>query len=132
MLLSDEERDRSLGLYFAAYSSAPTEFEVALFVGDPAGSGVELDATGGYARVTVPNDATTWPDAPAGGSITSAPIAFPAASGAWQDTPTHFQLFNADTGDAGDTGVLDNPPTVLGAGVIARVSLTVFYNDLGV
>lgn len=130
MLVDITERDRSLGLYFAAYSTAPTEFEVALFVGDPANGGTELPATGGYARVTVPNDATTWPDAPADGSITSAPVTFPTSSAAWDDAPTHFQLFNADTGDAGDSGVLADPVSVLGAGVVVKPSLTVFYTDL--
>lgn len=127
MLVSSVERDRSLGLYFAGYSSAPSGFEVALFVGDPADGGSELSGAGGYARVTVPNDSSTWPDAPVDGSITSALVSFPVSSGAWADSPTHFLLVNADTGDAGDSGLLSDPVTVLGAGVVARVALTVYY-----
>src|SRR5690349_17659954 len=107
MLVSPEERNVSLGLYFGAYATPAS-----------AHGGVELDGTGGYARATVPNDNTTWPDAPADGSITSAPVSFPTSSGAWQDSPTHFQLFYADTSDAGDSGVLSDAVVVGGAGVV--------------
>jgi len=130
MLVSPEERNVSLGLYFGAYATPASAHEVALYVGDPANGGVELDGTGGYARVTVPNDTSTWPDAPAGGAITSGPVSFPTSSGAWQDSPTHFQLFNADTSDAGDSGLLSDAVVVAGSGVVVSLALTVFYNDI--
>lgn len=37
----------------------PTSYDLGLFTGDPNGSGVECTGTG-YARITIPNDGTSW------------------------------------------------------------------------
>lgn len=131
-LVSVEARNASLAMSYGAArgSSAPDNLEVALFVGDPANGGTELAATGGYAAATVANDGTTWPDAPADGAVTSDLVEFAASSAAWADSPTHFLIRDGDTGDEWDSGLLADPVVVLGAGVVVRVALTVFYNDV--
>lgn len=134
MLVSVEARNASLAMSYGALagSEAPVSLEVALYVGDPANGGAELAATGGYVAAVVDNDVVTWPDAPADGSITSAPIVFATSSAAWADTATHWLIRDADTGDEWDCGVLNDPIAVTAASVIVRPSLTVYYEDLGV
>lgn len=132
MLVSVAARNASLAMSYGALagSEAPTNLAVELWVGDPADAGsAELAATGGYAAALVGNDGSTWPDAPVDGSITSAPVAFPASSAAWAESPTHFLIRDADTSDEWDSGVLSDEVSVLGAGVVVAVALTVFYND---
>lgn len=123
-LESVEARNESIGMSYGGYGTPPTSLEIALL--DE--TGTELTG-GGYARVTVPNDATTWPSPPSGGQIVSTPISFAASSGAWSDTATLWQIFDAVTGDAWDSGRLADPITVGGAGVVARPTLTPFYVD---
>lgn len=136
-LVSIPEQNRSLDLYYGANkgSIASPSHEVALFAGDPLAGGVELDAAGGYARVTVTNDGTTWPGAD-GGATTSAIVPFATSTDEWTvagspAVATHFQLFATDTGDAGDSGLLGEPISVDAAGVTPPVELTVFYNSTG-
>jgi hypothetical protein len=133
MLVSVAARNASLAMSYGASrgSLAPDNLSVELWVGDPAdGSSAELASTGGYVAASIANNGTTWPDAPADGSLTSALIAFAASSGAWADSPTHFLIRDADTGDEWDSGVLSDDVTVAGSGVTVRLALTVFYNDL--
>lgn len=132
-LLSVAARNASLAMSYGAGrgSSAPASLEVALFVGDPANGGTELAADGGYAPVTVPNDATTWPDAPTDGAITSTTLTYPTATGAWSDVATHFLIRDATTGDEWDSGQLADDISVDVAGTVTTVALTVFYNDEG-
>ena len=129
-LVSIEARNASLAMSYGASrgSLAPDSLEVALFDGDPANGGTEITG-GGYARLTVPNDATTWPDAPASGAITSAQLTMATSSGAWTGEASYFQLYDADTGDAWDDGVLATPVAIAAAGVVPRPTLTVFYED---
>lgn len=134
-LVSIEEQNLSLDLYYGANkgSIAASAHELALFVGDPSlGTSTELTAVGGYARVTIANNGTNWPAA-TGGAKTSAPVTFADPTGAWPDVPTHWQLFNADTGDAGDSGVIPetSPVVVTGAGVGPSLALTVYYAQQG-
>lgn len=133
-LVSVAAQNASLAMSYGAShgSLAPDNLEVALYVGDPANGGTELSATGGYVAVTVANDGATWPDAPADGAITSAPIAFAASTDAWSDTADWWLIRDADTGDAWDSGLLSDPVGVFRAGVVARPSLTAFYEDPGV
>lgn len=134
MLVSVAARNASLTMSYGASkgSLAPDNLLVELWVGDPAdGSSAELAGTGGYAAVSVANDGTAWPDAPADGEVTSALVSFPTSTAAWADTPTHFLIRDADTSDEWDSGVLTDPPNIASAGVVARVALTVFYNDTG-
>lgn len=133
-LVSIEEQNLSLDLYYGASKGAiaASAHNVALFVGDPLAGGTELASTGGYARATVPNNGTSWPAA-AGGAKTSTPIVWATSTAAWSGVPTHWQAFNADTGNAGDSGVLDpsTPISVDAAGVTPATALTVYYNQSG-
>jgi len=125
-------RNASLAMSYGADrgSLAPTSLGIALFVGDPDNGGVELDSDGGYARAVVDNDATTWPDAPDGGGITSAVISFATSTGAWSDTADSFLIYDADTGDKWDSGRLGDQITVDTADTDVTVQITVFYSDL--
>lgn len=132
-LVSAAAQNASLAMSYggAKGSSAPTTIEVALFVGDPANGGTELAATGGYAAPTFNNDATTWPDAPADGSITSALLMIATSTGAFSGVADYFLIRDASTGDEWDSAPLTSPITVAEAGVIVQVQLTVYYNSLG-
>ena len=106
----------------------PASFEVALFNAHPDFGGTELSATGGYARVTVANDSTTFPDASP--DKTSAPIPFAAATGAWSDTATHFLLLDAaDSTTRYFAGLLDDEVDVLVAGTVVTPSLRFYWDQ---
>ena len=60
------------GYQFALYTVAPTQF----------GGGTEVSG-GGYARVSVANNATTFPDAVSGVKSLGIQVAFPTATGDW-------------------------------------------------
>lgn len=75
-------------------SGIPTIFEVAAFTGDPRLGGVELDATGGYARATITLNLTDFPAA-VGGMKTSVEVAWPDATAAWMDTVPCVVLIDA-------------------------------------
>lgn len=117
--------------------NAATAHQFALYAGDPQLNGVELDAAGGYARVVIPNDGTSWPDAAANGAKTAAPVTLPAATGEWTvggapAVATHFVLIdNADGVTGWDSGRLDSPISVDVAGVTGSASPTVYYNSAG-
>jgi hypothetical protein len=132
-LFSDEACNASLAMRYGASrgSLAPDTLEVALFAGDPRADGVEMDAVGGYAAAEVPNDGTTWPDAPDARTIISAPIAF-TATGAWTAdgdpaSATHWLIRDADTGDWWDTMPIDEPILVLDADDDFSLQLVVNY-----
>lgn len=132
-LLSVEAQNASLAMSYGAAkgTSAPANLEVALFDGDPANGGTELTSAGGYEAVTVPNDATTWPDAPADGEIVSAPIVFPTSTAAWSATALYWLIRDAATGDWWDAMPLpDEGITVPVAGAENSVRLIVNYNAL--
>lgn len=131
-LVSVAARNASLGMSYGAAkgAAAPTSLEIALYVGDPANGGAELASTGGYVAAVVSNNGTTWPDAPADGEITSALVTFATSSAAWADSPDYFLIRDASTADEWDSGPLSEVVSVLGAGVVVSVSLSVFYNDL--
>lgn len=133
MLVSVAARNASLAMSYGAArgSSAPDNLAVEFWVGDPTdGSSAELASTGGYTAALVANDGTAWPSAPSAGSVTSALVGFAVSTAAWADSPTHFLIRDADTGDEWDSGVLSDDVTVAGAGVTVQIALTVFYNDL--
>lgn len=75
-------------------SGIPTVFEVAAFTADPRLGGVELDATGGYARATLSLNLTDFPAA-VGGMKTSVPLTYADATGAWSDTAPYVVLIDA-------------------------------------
>lgn len=118
--------------------NAPASLEVALFDGDPLLGGLELTSDGGYARVTVANDGTTWPTAASGGAKTMATASFPTPTGAWSSTATFFVLYDAaDSTTAWDSGELDDEIAVdadeFGVPLTTSVGIqpTVYYENLG-
>lgn len=113
--------------------NAPASLQVALFDGDPLTGGVELAPDGGYVRVTVPNDGSTWPTAPDGGAVTSVALSWGPSTDAWSAVATHFVLFDdADGATAWDSGLLaDGGVSVDSAGVTSAAACTVYYNQAG-
>lgn len=133
-LVSIEERNRSLNLYYGADagSIASPSHDVALYAGDPLTGGVELDSAGGYVRPTITNDGTTWSGA-SGGATTSALVSFADATAEWTvagnpAVATHYQLIATDTDDAGDSGLLGEPISVDAAGPVPQIQITVYYD----
>ena len=129
-LLSTAAQNASLDNDYGATKgpNAPAAHQLALFNGDPLLGGTELTATGGYARVTVTNNGTTWPAA-SSGEKTSAAITFPTSTAAWSDTATHWVLYDdADGTTAWDCGVLNEELAVVAASTVAQTTLTIFYN----
>lgn len=112
--------------------NAPATLEVALFTGDPLLGGTELAATGGYARVVVPNDGTTWPNAASAGSKTSAQVSFGTSTDAWSDVAAWFVLFDhADGVTRWDDGELADEINVTAAGTTVAALITVYYESTG-
>jgi hypothetical protein len=121
-------------------ADAPAAFELALFNGDPTLGGVELDAAGGYARVTMASDGTNFPPAENGQKV-CAEVTFPTPTDEWTaagvaDTATHWVLFDAATGDAWDYDELTAEVNVErdeDTGELIAVTVTVqpiiFYGD---
>lgn len=106
----------------------PTSFEVALFNGDPQLGGSELTSDGGYVRVTVANDSTTFPAAVSGQKV-SAVIAFATSSDAWSDTATHYLLYDAaDSTTAWFPGRLLDEVSVDDADTDVAVQLAAYWN----
>lgn len=84
-----------------ALIQVPATVYVALFTTVPYGgivaNGVEVDSSGtGYARVSVANDASHWPNASSGAKSNGQIILFPEALGDW-GTVQGFGLFTAAT-----------------------------------
>lgn len=76
--------------------SVPATVYVALYTATPndAGGGTEVSGNG-YARASVTNNTTNWPNASGGSKSNGAAIQFAAASGGSWGTVTHFALFDA-------------------------------------
>lgn len=115
--------------------NAAAAHELALYAGDPAAGGVELDSAGGYARPLVTNNGTNWAAA-AGGAKTSAILAFAVSTGEWTvaaspAVATHFLLIDSTTGDFWDSGLLAPPISVDAAGETPHAQLTVYYDNTG-
>lgn len=109
--------------------NAPDAHSLALFSGDPMidagdGGGVEISG-GGYARVTI--DQSEWLPAADGLKTLAAPKTFPATTGEWPDTVTHWALYDGST--MWDCGPLAEEVDVTGAGAGPVVNVTVFYDD---
>jgi hypothetical protein len=106
----------------------------ALYAGDPAtGVGVELDIAGGYDRVAMPNDGTSWPTAAADGAKTAAAVQLPTSTGPWTvggspAVATHFVLLAPDGVTRWDSGRLDTPISVDAAGADIQATPTVYYD----
>ena len=106
---------------------SPSAHELALFNGDPTATAVELAADGGYARVSLPNDGTSWPGAD--GGATSVTADFPFSTGAWSDTATWWALYADDGTTMWDCGPLEQEISVDQAGEGITVTVTVYYNQ---
>jgi hypothetical protein len=137
-LVSIPARDASLAMSYGAArhpSLSLDTLEVALYAGDPAGDGVELDVVGGYAAVLAPNDGTTWPDAPADGQVVSAAVVFPTSTGEWTvggvpAVADHWAIRDPDTGDLWDAMPLPGAGVSIEIpGVVVQVQLIVPYAD---
>jgi hypothetical protein len=76
--------------------SAPATVYVALYTAEPndAGGGTEVSGSG-YARKSVTNNTSNWPNASSGSKSNGAAIEFAAASGGDWGEITHFALFDA-------------------------------------
>lgn len=132
-LLSVEARDASLAMSYGAGagSLAAGSLRLRLFDGDPREGASELGAVGGYVAPVFTNDGTAWPDAPSGGEIVSAPVAFPTSTGAWSGTAYYWLLEDAATGGWWDSMPLpDDGINVTAAGVDVSVQVVVNYNSL--
>lgn len=118
--------------------NAPTNFEVALFIGDPMLDGIEVTPTSeteagtvanGYLRADLANDAS-WAAAVDGLKTTAASVQFPTTLAEYPGTVTHFALIDAaDSTTMWDCAPLVEPLDVTSAGAGPAVSLTVFYDD---
>jgi hypothetical protein len=71
--------------YIALYTAAPTD----------AGGGTEVSG-GSYARVSVTNNTTNWPNASGGAKSNGADVTFPTATGSW-GTVVAFGILDAST-----------------------------------
>lgn len=97
--LEAEILDHILG---GADYSRPGTVYAGLFTAAPSDSGGGTEVTGGsYARVSITNDATSFPAAATDGGVTTKTngidIQFPQATAAW-GTVTHWGLFDASSG----------------------------------
>lgn len=103
--------------------NTPDLIDIALFVGDPTTSGTELTGTGGYARVRLGNNSTTFPDALVSNDykkLIGIPIRFPVSTAAFSGTATYWALFDVATGDLLDSGTITGSAAVTGSGKILR------------
>lgn len=89
---SDYLENKVLDHVFGAGTLAKPDCYVALFSAAPsdAGGGTELSATGGYARLALP-DLTVTGNAATNGAA----LEWAAASAAWSGTVTHLGIFDA-------------------------------------
>lgn len=127
-ILDISEQNRSLDNDYGAThgTNAPTSHELVLFAGDPAVDGVELDGTScpGYSAVAVANDAG-WPAASEGRK--SRLVDFPAPTGEWELTATHWGLRNPDTSGLADVNALAEPVIVPEAGGTLSIVVEVHH-----
>ena len=76
---------------------APTNVYIGLFTVTPSDSGGGTEVSGSaYARATVANNTTQWPNASGGSKSNGAVISFPQATGSW-GTIVAFGIFDALT-----------------------------------
>lgn len=115
------EQDAFLAAYFGGDTSGiPASFDVALFTDDPTDDGVEITG-GGYARVTVTNDATFWTVLSDG--KTTGTVTFPDPTGDW-DGASFWVMFNGTALTA--YGRLSTQLTPSSGDPAPSISVTVF------
>ena len=115
--------------YGASRSTAfPATVYLALFNGDPTVSGSELSpSTGGYTRLSIPNDATNWGAASSGVKSNLLTLYMPASTGAFNASANYFGFYDASVGgnllDTGQLLDISNNPTTITvsqAGVVIK------------
>lgn len=107
----------------ARAASIPATFYLSFWNGDPTAGGVELSATGGYARIAVAWSTAVW-GAPSAGQVKNQVIIDSAVStAAFSAVITHIAFTDSATIGAGnvwDCGALDSSITVAAANVVVR------------
>lgn len=96
----------------------PATLYLALFAADPSTGGAEITG-GAYARVAIANTDTNWAAASGGSKANAATFSFPASSGAYSATATHWGLVDTASGafTLGDYATLGTPLSVTAAGI---------------
>jgi hypothetical protein len=95
--ISDYLRNKLLDAVLGAGYTKPSTVYIALYSAAPTGAGGGTELTGnGYARASVTNNSTNWPNASSSIKTTGAAFTFTTATGAW-DTATHWGIFDAST-----------------------------------
>ena len=112
--------------------NSPAALELALFNGDPANGGVEMDAAGGYAAVSMSNDGTNFPTAADGQKICAtqnfAPSTDQWTAAGLPDVATYWALRDPASGALWDTGQLAAEISVEASGTNVSVQPIIFYN----
>lgn len=86
-------------VFGAATYTPATNHYIALYTAAPTDAGGGTEATGGsYARVTVTNNATTWPASTSGAKANGIALTFPQATASW-GVVTHFGIHSHLTND---------------------------------
>jgi hypothetical protein len=110
---------------------ADNDHELALFSSDPSleddPGGAELEALGGYGRVTI--EPADWAAADAGAKELLAPAQLPSTTAEWPDAALYFGLWDTVLDCWRDFGPLAAPLEVTGAGAGPLISPVVFYDD---
>ena len=109
------------------HTDALATLHLALFAGDPFGSGVEPSSVGGYGRAAVANDATLWGTIAAGQTLATNQVAitWPVTTGLWSvNTLDYWAVFDTPSGGVlwyGGPLAAAGKITITGAGDQARL-----------
>lgn len=112
MSLSDTLENTVLDTILGTSGTLPTPVYIGLSTTTPTDAGANFtEPVGfGYARVSVANNATQWPNASGGIKSNANTQSFPNAAGGSWGTATHFGIFTASSGGTPViTGALDSP-----------------------
>lgn len=110
--------------------NSPTSgYEACLFIGDPLTGGVEM-AGHGYARVNVAH--ADFAAAAGGFKSPTDPVQFPATTGDWTDSVTHWALIDhGDHTTMWDCGPLTYPLDVSAASTVGPLlTFSVYYSEI--
>lgn len=96
--ISDTYANALLDLAFSKIDAYPATFYVGLSTTAPTNTGTNVTepSTGGYARVSVTNNASNWPAASSRAKSNGNSVIFPTATNSW-GTITHFVIYDAAT-----------------------------------
>lgn len=119
-----------------AAAGMPSQWELAAFAGDPATTGTEFTATGGYARPIIDNDSANFPDAD-GGQKVSVALVFADPSGPWvgglDNVVTHWALIDhADSTTRYFSRPLAAPFIVFGTEPYVAIQAVLNWNQEGI